>query len=56
MLAAINDREGNLARAGDRELRERVWAVLVCWWLLLPWALVLHWRRWREAKDGEPEA
>jgi hypothetical protein len=30
-------------------------AVLVCWWLLLPWALVLHWRRWRKTVRGEPE-
>jgi preprotein translocase subunit SecA len=22
-------------------------AVLACWWLLIPWALALHWRRWR---------
>ena len=24
-----------------------LWAVLTCWWLLLPWAFVIHWRRWR---------
>ena len=30
-----------------------LWAVLVCWWILLPWALVLRWQRRR--KPGEPE-
>ena len=22
-----------------------LWAVLVCWWLLLPWGIYLRWRR-----------
>jgi preprotein translocase subunit SecA len=31
-------------------------AVLACWWLLIPWALVLHWRRWRaRVKDRKRE-
>jgi preprotein translocase subunit SecA len=34
-----------------------LWAVLVCWWILLPWAMALHWRRWRQrrALKGEGE-
>ena len=27
-----------------------LWAVLVGWWILLPWALALHLRRWRERR------
>lgn len=30
-----------------------LWAVLVCWWILIPWALVLHWRRWRQKREAE---
>ncbi|HKI00356.1 MAG TPA: accessory Sec system translocase SecA2 [Thermoanaerobaculia bacterium] len=29
-----------------------IWAVLLCWWIVVPWAAVLHWRRWR--KRNEP--
>ncbi len=32
-----------------------LWAVLVCWWILLPWALVLRWRRRRKRNEPEPE-
>jgi preprotein translocase subunit SecA len=31
-----------------------MWAVLLCWWILVPWAMVLHWRRWRKRRS-EPE-
>jgi len=25
-----------------------LWAMLLCWWILIPWALVLRWQRWRQ--------
>jgi preprotein translocase subunit SecA len=28
-----------------------LFAVLLCWWLLIPWALVLRWQRWRRGKN-----
>jgi preprotein translocase subunit SecA len=30
-----------------------IWAVLACWWLLLPWAIAIHWRRWRQREKGQ---
>jgi preprotein translocase subunit SecA len=27
-----------------------LWAILLCWWILVPWAMVLRWRR-RKKKD-----
>jgi preprotein translocase subunit SecA len=27
-----------------------MWAMLLCWWILIPWALVLRWQRWRGEK------
>ncbi|HEX5719040.1 MAG TPA: accessory Sec system translocase SecA2, partial [Thermoanaerobaculia bacterium] len=24
-----------------------LWAILLCWWILVPWAMVKHWQRWR---------
>jgi preprotein translocase subunit SecA len=33
-----------------------LWAVLVCWWILLPWAMALHWRRWRQRRQSDPES
>jgi preprotein translocase subunit SecA len=29
-----------------------LWAALVCWPLLIAWAGVQHWRRWRERRSG----
>lgn len=29
-----------------------LWAVLLCWWILIPWALVLRWQRWRGKKSA----
>ena len=29
-----------------------LWAVLICWPLLLAWGAAKHWRRWREAAGG----
>jgi preprotein translocase subunit SecA len=31
-----------------------MWAVLACWWLLLPWAAAIHWKRWRQRKNRNP--
>lgn len=31
-----------------------LWAVLLCWWILIPWAVVLRWQRWREARSILP--
>ena len=28
-----------------------LWAVLLCWWILIPWALVLHWQRRRGRQE-----
>jgi preprotein translocase subunit SecA len=28
-----------------------MWAMLLCWWILIPWALVLRWQRWRGEKE-----
>ena len=27
------------------------WAVIACWWLLIPWAAAIHWKRWRTRKS-----
>jgi preprotein translocase subunit SecA len=27
-----------------------LWAILLCWWILVPWAIVLRWRRRRRQK------
>jgi len=33
-----------------------LWAVLLCWWILIPWALALHWqRRRRRGREGQEE-
>ncbi len=32
-----------------------LWAVLLCWWILVPWALVLKWQRWRRERSAAPE-
>jgi preprotein translocase subunit SecA len=31
-----------------------LWAVLLCWWILVPWALVLKWQRWRRERSAPP--
>jgi len=31
-----------------------LWAILLCWWILVPWALVLRWQR-RQTKRTEEE-
>jgi len=33
-----------------------LWAVIAAWWILLPWAMVLHVRRWRERRGSGPGA
>ncbi|HYG61355.1 MAG TPA: hypothetical protein VEL74_02135 [Thermoanaerobaculia bacterium] len=33
-----------------------LWAILLCWWILVPWALVLHWKRRRQRPAPEPES
>ena len=30
-----------------------LWAILLCWWILVPWAIVLRWRRRRERTEPE---
>ena len=32
-----------------------LWAVLLCWWILVPWAMVLRWRRRRTPPEPEDE-
>jgi preprotein translocase subunit SecA len=32
-----------------------IWAILTCWWLLIPWAAAVHWRRWRQRRKNESE-
>jgi hypothetical protein len=32
-----------------------LWSVLLCWWILIPWALVLHWQRRRGKKERGTE-
>jgi preprotein translocase subunit SecA len=31
-----------------------LWAVIAAWWILLPWAMVLHVKRWRERRRASP--
>jgi hypothetical protein len=31
-----------------------LWAVLLCWWILILWALALHWQRRRGKKAAGP--
>ena len=33
-----------------------LWGVLLCWWLLIPWALAKHWQRWRQRRAEAAEA
>ena len=33
-----------------------LWAILLCWWILVPWAMVKHWRRWRRRGEGKEGA
>jgi preprotein translocase subunit SecA len=28
-----------------------LWAILLCWWILVPWAIVLRWRNRKKKKD-----
>jgi preprotein translocase subunit SecA len=30
-----------------------LWAMILCWWILIPWALVLRWQRWRQREEPE---
>ncbi|MEA2561373.1 MAG: preprotein translocase subunit SecA [Acidobacteriota bacterium] len=30
-----------------------LWAILLCWWILVPWALVLRWQRWRDGRNDK---
>lgn len=30
-----------------------LWAILLCWWILVPWAVVKHWRRRKERPGPE---
>jgi preprotein translocase subunit SecA len=30
-------------------------AVLACWWILIPWALVRHWQRWKRRRNDTEE-
>ncbi len=32
-----------------------LWAILLCWWILVPWALVLRWQRRRDKKRIEED-
>jgi len=32
-----------------------LWAILLCWWILVPWALVLRWQRRRDDKRTEED-
>ncbi len=32
-----------------------LWAMLLCWWILVPWALVIRWRRRQDKKRIEEE-
>jgi preprotein translocase subunit SecA len=33
-----------------------MWAVLTCWWLLIPWAAAIHWQRWRRRRKASSPA
>lgn len=32
-----------------------LWAVLACWWILIPWAAVRHWQRWKRRREDVEE-
>jgi len=32
-----------------------LWAMLLCWWILIPWALVLRWQRRRSNQTSPPD-
>jgi preprotein translocase subunit SecA len=54
----LRGRAGRQGDPGASHASFGLWAMLLRWWILIPWALVLRWQRWRRKEtrsEGVPE-